>query len=70
MSSNSTTKPFVAPTPGSTKISDPDSSNNFAKSTNRNRNNTLALLSTVIKPQNGKENAKQTDTNSLRSINH
>eukprot|EP00957_Ditylum_brightwellii_P000864 68616-Ditylum_brightwellii.AAC.1 len=41
-----------------------DSSKNFAKSTGNNRNNTLALLSTVITPQNDRENTKQADINS------
>eukprot|EP00957_Ditylum_brightwellii_P137648 10493086-Ditylum_brightwellii.AAC.1 len=64
MSSNSTEKPFVAPTPESTKASTPDSSKNFAKLTNKNRNNTPALLCTVITPQDDKENTKQADIKS------
>eukprot|EP00957_Ditylum_brightwellii_P002123 163676-Ditylum_brightwellii.AAC.1 len=64
MLSNSTKKPFVAPTPGSTKASTPDSSKNFAKSTSKNKNNTPALLRTVITPQNDKENTKQAEINS------
>eukprot|EP00957_Ditylum_brightwellii_P120925 9222683-Ditylum_brightwellii.AAC.1 len=54
MPSNSSTKPFVMPTLESTKASTPDSSKNYAKSTNKNKNNTPALLSTVIAPQNDK----------------
>eukprot|EP00957_Ditylum_brightwellii_P078390 5961131-Ditylum_brightwellii.AAC.1 len=65
MSSNSTKKPFVVPTPESTKASTPDSSMNYAKSTDKNKNNTPALLRTVITPQNGKENIKQADINSV-----
>eukprot|EP00957_Ditylum_brightwellii_P051620 3914786-Ditylum_brightwellii.AAC.1 len=61
MLSNSTTKLFVVPTLGSTKVSTPDSSKNYAKSIRKNRNNTPALLSTDITPQNTKENTKQAD---------
>eukprot|EP00957_Ditylum_brightwellii_P139805 10652833-Ditylum_brightwellii.AAC.2 len=68
MSSNSTKKLFVVPTPESTKVSTPDSSKNFAKSTNKNGNNTPALSCTVITPQNDKENTRQADINST-SIN-
>eukprot|EP00957_Ditylum_brightwellii_P037278 2821903-Ditylum_brightwellii.AAC.1 len=64
MSSNSTKKPFVELTPEFTKASTPDSSMNYGKSTGKNKNNTLALFSTVITPQNDKENAKQADIKS------
>eukprot|EP00957_Ditylum_brightwellii_P167738 12769681-Ditylum_brightwellii.AAC.1 len=64
MSSNSIKKPFVAPTPESTKVSTPDSSMTYTKSTDKNKNNTSALLSNVITPQNDKENTKQADMNS------
>eukprot|EP00957_Ditylum_brightwellii_P089915 6847713-Ditylum_brightwellii.AAC.1 len=68
MLSNYTKKPFVAPTPGSTKASTPDFSTNVAKLTNKNKNNTPSLLSTVITPQNDKANTKQADIN-LIAIN-
>eukprot|EP00957_Ditylum_brightwellii_P007086 537739-Ditylum_brightwellii.AAC.1 len=68
MSSNSTKKPFVVLTPGSTKAFTPDSSKNFVKSTGKNKNNTPALLSTIIIPQNDRANTKQADINST-SIN-
>eukprot|EP00957_Ditylum_brightwellii_P146102 11124147-Ditylum_brightwellii.AAC.1 len=42
----------------------PDSSMNYAKLTNKNKNNTPSLFYTVITPQNDKENTKQTDINS------
>eukprot|EP00957_Ditylum_brightwellii_P064143 4866711-Ditylum_brightwellii.AAC.1 len=37
---------------------------NYAKSTNKNKNNTPALLCPVITPQNDKENKKQADIDS------
>ena len=64
MSSSSTSKPFVAPTPGSTKASTPDSSMHFAKSTDKNETKTPALLSTVITPQHDKDKTKQADIDS------
>eukprot|EP00957_Ditylum_brightwellii_P021044 1585578-Ditylum_brightwellii.AAC.1 len=64
MSSNSTTKPFVVPTPSSTKAPTPDSSMNFAKSTDKKDTKTPAMLSTIITPQNDNDKPKQADINS------
>eukprot|EP00957_Ditylum_brightwellii_P093540 7122707-Ditylum_brightwellii.AAC.1 len=46
MLSNSTKKPFVVPTPESTKAFTPDSSKNYAKATGKNRNNRSINLQT------------------------
>eukprot|EP00957_Ditylum_brightwellii_P117140 8933822-Ditylum_brightwellii.AAC.1 len=64
MLSNSTKKLFVMPTLESTKATTPDCSKNFVNSTCKNKNNTPALISTIITPQNDKANSKQADINS------